>query len=700
MKNRRFIACLLIPIFFSCASISNNINGQNSKSPQDPVNIFIAGVESIETIGGNYFNIQSSSVNLNISETGKSLDASTAKFIGEDLYIVGGESENTDNGYYSRACYWKNGEKYILDPEGKNSRATGIITINNDIYICGVKIVEKNSIDMKKNYSFKEIMENRIYVIVVWKNGEEFTVKDYAFKFVSDSDTYFLVDEPWCNGIYNYKNSFIITGRVNGNAVYWYNGEEYIISENGHITSTFIDGEDVYFSGYDSTGDEYMQKLYSGNETTEYRTVAKYWKNGNEAVLSDGRHNTSANDIFVYKSDVYVIGCESVGNGDSLSGRYMRASRGKVWKNGVLIKEYSSDNDSDLLKIRIVNDDVYLLEYIDGECYVTINENKNKLDSNNGTYYLLYPCDLLVYKSDYYVLSTGWGSFNINVIKTWINGTEREMTPVPMEYLLNNLFVDSNTPYLLYTTSIPRLEMGLNIVSYMTENIIDYFADTLNVNTGISGLNTYVRDIFVHDSSAHIIGSVNNKGRYWSNGNERDLTFDPFKLYVNGDNIWIVGVENKNVIVYKNDEKAILVRDVNASNLMSEMYPDGNDLIIILKYYDLQKRKYIHKIFKNRQEIDVYDFQSSGLYASKVLYKNGIIYSYGVTEGGNYYYSIGNKSYNLLEKRREAVINDFDVKNNIIYMVGTCYGFPSLWKNKERQSLSDGKVVPKFIVVK
>jgi hypothetical protein len=143
-----------------------------------------------------------------------------------------------------------------------------------------------------------------------------------------------------------------------------------------------------------------------------------------------------------------------------------------------------------------------------------------------------------------------------------------------------------------------------------------------------------------------------------------------------------------------------LVRNVDINNLISEIYADGSDLIIILKYYDLQSRKYIFKIFKNRQEIDIYDFQSSGLYVSEVLYRNGTIYSYGVTEGGNYYYSIGNKSYNLLEKRSEMAVNDFDVKHNTVYMTGTYNDFPSLWKNKERQLLSEKKSTPRLIVVK
>jgi hypothetical protein len=282
----------------------------------------------------------------------------------------------------------------------------------------------------------------------------------------------------------------------------------------------------------------------------------------------------------------------------------------------------------------------------------------------------------------------------------WINGDEKEISTTTKHYSLDSLFVDGYTPYIVSTISIPRLKIGLSDMVTAEEEVIECYTDVSKPNASIYGQNIKANDIYVYDSSIHIVGSVNNKGRYWLNGNERELAFKPFGLYVNGDNVWMVGIEDRDIIVYKNDERTVLVRDAGTTNVTSKIYPDGSDLIIILKYYDSQTRKNIFKIFKNRREIDIYDFRSSGLYASKVLYRNGIIYSYGVTEGGNYYYSIGNKSYNLLEKGREMIIHDFDVKHNNVYMVGAYNGFPFLWKNKEKQLLSDKKITPTFIVVR
>jgi hypothetical protein len=496
--------------------------------------------------------------------------------------------------------------------------------------------------------------------------------------------------------------------------VYWYNGQEYLVSDNGYISSAYIDDENMYFAGYAETGEEYLQKLYNGNEVAKRRMVAKYWMGGKEITLSDGKYDATASDIFVYGNEVYIVGSESISNDYSLQNG--QSTRGKIWKNGVLLKDYPLDAISAVLKIKVIDNKIYLLEYIDGECYVNFNDSRIKLDINSRTYNVLSPSDLLIHNADYYVISHMWGWFEMNNVMLWANGEENKITPKVMSYSLDSLFIDSNTPYVLYSKLTPRLRMSLNVISFQNESIVEYYAGTSTIDANISGLNMNVEDIYILGSSVYIIGFDEKKGRYWLNGTEHELSFKPFKIFVNGNNVWILGIEDKEIVVYKNDEKTVLVKDVNLANIDSKIYQDKSDLIIILKYYDSKTRKQIFKIFKNRKEIDIYDFQSSGLYPLKVLYKNGILYSCGTTGGGHYYYSIGNKSYNLREKRQEVTINDFDVKEDLldlsqsgvvpiitsrtVYMVGTYNGFPALWKNKERQLLSDEKAVAKLIVVK
>jgi hypothetical protein len=52
--------------------------------------------------------------------------------------------------------------------------------------------------------------------------------------------------------------------------------------------------------------------------------AAKYWKNGNAVILSDGTKAESACSIFANGNDIYVAGTESVGSN----------SFAKFWKNG------------------------------------------------------------------------------------------------------------------------------------------------------------------------------------------------------------------------------------------------------------------------------------------------------------------------------------------------------------------------------
>ena len=71
--------------------------------------------------------------------------------------------------------------------------------------------------------------------------------------------------------------------------------------------------DDVYVAGYENN--------------SAGRSVVKYWKNGNETILTDGSRNAIATDIAVIGDDVYVIGVESNGS----------VNVAKYWKNGTPI---------------------------------------------------------------------------------------------------------------------------------------------------------------------------------------------------------------------------------------------------------------------------------------------------------------------------------------------------------------------------
>jgi hypothetical protein len=78
-----------------------------------------------------------------------------------------------------------------------------------------------------------------------------------------------------------------------------------------YTTSMFIQGNDVYVAG-----NEYNGSIYT----------PKYWKNGKETILSDGKRYSEAQAIAVFGTDIFIAGYES--NDKSIH-------VAKYWKNGV-----------------------------------------------------------------------------------------------------------------------------------------------------------------------------------------------------------------------------------------------------------------------------------------------------------------------------------------------------------------------------
>lgn len=109
-----------------------------------------------------------------------------------------------------------------------------------------------------------------------------------------------------------------VAGSEGGTAQYWRNGSVVNLS-NGHTTSIYVSGNDVYVAGQEYLGGGIHQ-------------IARYWKNGVAVNLTDGISYAGANDIYVSGNDRYVAGWESGGS-----------TQAKYWKNGI---EVSLSNGS------------------------------------------------------------------------------------------------------------------------------------------------------------------------------------------------------------------------------------------------------------------------------------------------------------------------------------------------------------------
>ncbi|MCU0430633.1 MAG: hypothetical protein MUF42_11755 [Cytophagaceae bacterium] len=179
-----------------------------------------------------------------------------------------------------KAVFWKNGIKYSLS-NSKSAYAESVVTDGNYLYICGTDTVSVPVTTSEGLY-----MANRHHV-KVWKvslsNLSSITETDF---------TQTSIYENYCNEIFYLNGDVYVCGntQVNSKSVanYWKNGQEVSLSSGTNDANAYdivVHGSDVYVAGY--------EKNAGGKQ------VAKYWKNGTSVDLSDGSTNASAKAIFV-----------------------------------------------------------------------------------------------------------------------------------------------------------------------------------------------------------------------------------------------------------------------------------------------------------------------------------------------------------------------------------------------------------------
>ncbi len=185
-----------------------------------------------------------------------------------DVYVAGWEF----SGNKTVAKYWKNGEAVNLTDGKYNAEATGMVVVNDNVYVCG--------------------HEN--YVAKYWKNGQPVTLSHpgatYAFAnsiTVVGSDIYVAGSES--------------EGR--SRAKYWKNGEEVTLidgtTKNAIASSIVVIGNDVFVAGW--AGDNVGLVGGSGS-------VAMYWKNGQRVELTNGTNYAQATGIAFFGGDIYISG--------------------------------------------------------------------------------------------------------------------------------------------------------------------------------------------------------------------------------------------------------------------------------------------------------------------------------------------------------------------------------------------------------
>ncbi|MCS3870813.1 hypothetical protein J3D55_003729 [Chryseobacterium ginsenosidimutans] len=204
-----------------------------------------------------------------------------------DLYIAGAEN--------NQACYWKNGQKVILQ-NGTGLYATQIIVQNNNVYVYGAMTSEYNSGLTSKHLYF-------------WKNGVKYNLDEYLQDVPDPSpDNNFGISSKMIveNGNTYFCGYFVNFNPLPNQGIYsyyfWKNGIKTLIAGNNEITfpgSYNLINNEIYLG---------IRKNYQSNPIT---WDTGFYKNNTYFPLATDSHilnfyKDANNDIYAYYRNLFT----------------------------------------------------------------------------------------------------------------------------------------------------------------------------------------------------------------------------------------------------------------------------------------------------------------------------------------------------------------------------------------------------------
>jgi hypothetical protein len=297
-------------------------------------------------------------------------------------------------------------------------------------------------------------------------------------------------------------------------------------------------------------------------------SVAKYWINGQEVILSDGTHNAKANSIFVRGNSIYIAGEDG----------------GAVyWKNNTeialpSIAPYISGHSS-ASSIYISGNDVYVAGTQEGDPlrfarYAVYWKNGSEviLDTSGSS----LSGSVFVSGNDVYVC----GMHGSNAVY-WKNGVEVFLTSFPdpgvepSSARANSIYASGGNVYVVGSTSnfFPINEVDANYWKNGTALVLN----NSNEKTGIAN------SVFVAGNNVYIAGAAGinypqaNYAVYWKNGAEIVLPSSAAStgansIYVSGNDIYVAGIQFNNppadhsyAVYWKNNTETILTDGTNTA---------------------------------------------------------------------------------------------------------------------------------------
>jgi hypothetical protein len=235
------------------------------------------------------------------------------------------------------------------------------------------------------------------------------------------------IDSSIANSVFVFGNDVYVAGTEGRFAKVWKNGVGANLSLGlndayNYVTSIFVQGLDVYVTGYG---------VNSGGQT-----AAKFWKNGVETYLTIFSNDYGqATSIFASGTDVYVAYNEKIG------AQYFA----RIWKNGVITTLNSGTFNAYVNSIYVVGSDVYTggIEYSSGGI-AKIWKNGVPNSLGNGEVKSVF-----VLGNDVYGAGSGsiTGSFS-SIAKFWKNSVGTTLTNGTINSICNSIFVQGQDVYI------------------------------------------------------------------------------------------------------------------------------------------------------------------------------------------------------------------------------------------------------------
>jgi hypothetical protein len=295
--NRSIAVAMLAVTTVLIASCGSSGPVVSPPPPQPSADVYLAGL-ALTTIPNNPYSAILHAAYwkngnfISLPDEGGSA-ANSMALVGSDVHVIGIQFDYLGD----TATDWINGSPTALQDNGLYSDAYGAASDGSNIYIAGV------------SYSASHDVQNAMY----WKNGTAVHLP-----------TTNVPLEAWnvaVAGGHVYVTGNEQLGSAGSAAVYWVDGVEHILTNNGlssTATGIVIDGSDVYIAGAVCVASDPTCNTHS----FYWDSNPAYWKNGVQTTFSGVGFITS---IAVANGHVYCTGYSSAINNGS----------GVYWVDGV-----------------------------------------------------------------------------------------------------------------------------------------------------------------------------------------------------------------------------------------------------------------------------------------------------------------------------------------------------------------------------